>query len=419
MESASHKDQAQGRLPITVLSGFLGAGKTTVLAQVLANRSGMRVAVLVNEMSERGLDGELLQAARDTGVELQRTEERFVELSNGCICCTLREDLVEEVGRLADEGRFDALVIESTGISEPLPVAQTLCLDVVDTPAVNDRVAVDAMITVVDAASVVRELKSSDDLRRRGWAESEEDARSVASLMAEQIEFASILVVNKVDLVSEGQLETVEALLKDLNPEATVIRSTYGRIPLERLVGTRSFDLERAQVSSGWAKALAGPHAPESEAFGFGSFVYRARRPFHPARLMRFLRSGVMKQVLRCKGYAWLSSRPHWRCVLQTAGPEAAITPSGYWWALVAEEDWPAGALRTAQIERVWDPAFGDMRQELVLIGVELPTGRLESGLDAALLSDVEMELGAAHWMEFEDPFPAWEAEATDEVAAP
>ncbi|MEM9801670.1 MAG: GTP-binding protein [Planctomycetota bacterium] len=398
------------RLPVTVLSGFLGSGKTSLLSHLLANREGRRIAVLVNEMSEQGLDGKLLLAARDAGIEVRESEERLVELSNGCICCTLREDLHEEVGRIAEDGSYDALVIESTGISEPLPVAQTLSLELEDLPSVADRVAVDAMVTVVDASVFLDEMGAGDDIVDRGWQDDETDRRSVAQLMAEQVEFATIVIVNKTDLVDEAGLARVESLVADLNPSATVLRAEYGRLPLDQVLDTEGFDLEEAQSAPGWVQALTDDHTPESEVFGLGSYVFRARRPLHPARFMDFLRSPLMRRVLRSKGFLWIASRPRWKVLVQTAGQQASVQPAGTWWALVPKDEWPASGEVRRHIDAVSDDIFGDMRQELVLIGVDLPHEELEAALQAALLTDEELAAGEDAWLQMDDPLPSWDA---------
>ena len=397
------------RLPITVLSGFLGAGKTSLLAHLLANRQGRKVAVLVNEMSEQGVDGELLLAAQSAGVEVERSEERLVELSNGCICCTLREDLLEEVGRIADTGEYDALVIESTGISEPIPVAQTLSLEQEDLPTVADRVAVDSMVTLVDATRFLKDMATGDDLTDRGWESGPDDRRPVAHLLADQVEFATVIVINKIDQVEPEVLRKTEALLRDLNPGAQIVHSEFGRVPLEQVLETRAFDLELAQASAGWAKALFEEHVPESEEFGLGSFVFRARRPMHPQRLMTFLQSKMMARVSRSKGFLWIATRPRVRTLLQSAGQQATIDPAGPWWALIPREEWPTDEEMLARIEKSWDKDYGDMRQELVLIGVDLPVKELEIALEFTLLTDEELEGGEDLWLTLEDPFPKWE----------
>jgi G3E family GTPase len=332
-----------------------------------------------------------------------------VELSNGCICCTLREDLLDEVGRIADLGGYDALVIESTGISEPLPVAQTLCLDFEDRPSLADRVQVDTLITVVDAQRFLADAGSAEQLSDRGWANDGEDLRAVAQLLMDQVEFATLIVVNKTDLVTPEHLGRLERLLRDLNPGAEIVFAQHGRVPIDRLIRTQSFDLERAQASAGWARALLEEHRPESEVYGFGSWVFRARRPFHPQRLMDFLQSPLMGQVLRSKGFLWVASRPRVKVLLQTAGQQATIDPAGEWWALTPHENWPASGEARRQIERAWDAEFGDMRQEWVLIGVDLPTESLQKALSRLLLRPEEMALGEAGWLEFPDPLPSWE----------
>jgi G3E family GTPase len=320
--------------------------------------------------------------------------------------------LLEEVARIADDGSYDALVIESTGISEPLPVAQTLSLELDDLPSVADRVSVDAMITVVDASRFLSEMGSDEDIVERGWADDENDRRSIAHLMAEQVEFASIVVINKADLSDESSLCRIESLIADLNPSARILRAVQGQLPLGDILHTQSFDLETAQGAAGWAQALSEIHTPESEVFGFGSYVFRARRPLHPARFMDFLQSALMRKVLRSKGFLWFASRANCRSLVQTAGQQATFQPAGTWWALLPEEDWPTDKETVEYIESVWDSELGDMRQEFVLIGVDLPHGEIEAALSAALLTDEEFEAGEEVWNAMEDPLPAWLEEA-------
>jgi G3E family GTPase len=378
------------RLPVTVLSGFLGAGKTTVLKHALNNREGLRVAVIVNDMSEINVDARLL---RD-GTALSRTEERLVEMTNGCICCTLREDLLVEVAALARAGRFDYLLIESSGISEPMPVAATFVFEDESGSSLSEVARLDTMVTVVDASSFLRDYGSPDDLQLRGLAAGEDDERTLSDLLAEQVEFADVLLLNKADLISDFEYARLEAVLRRLNPDAELLRTAWGQAPLDRIFDTGRFDFERAAGAPGWIKELQGEHTPETEEYGISSFVYRAERPFHPERLMRVISRGF-KGVLRSKGWVNLASRPEIIGSWSLAGLSIVLNPAG---TLAAAGDGADEAAHGAAI-----------RQELVFIGIEMNRDAIVGALDAALLTDDEMALGAERWVRFTDPFPEWD----------
>ena len=393
------------RLPVTVLSGFLGAGKTTVLSHILNNRENKKVAVIVNDMSEINIDASLVE----NEVSLNHSQEKLVEMSNGCICCTLREDLLIEINKLAEEKKFDYLVIESTGISEPLPVAETFTFEDENGVSLSDAANLDTMVTVVDAVNFIKDYEEAKYLQETGESLGEDDERSVADLLVDQIEFADVILISKTDLVEDKDIDKLKAIIKTLNTQAEIIPIKEGNVEIDKVLNTGLFDFAKAKEAPGWLKEMRGEHIPETEEYGISSFTYTARRPFLPEKFYNFLHSTEKHgKLIRSKGFFWLGSRLEYAGQWSQAGGIARYGFAGMFWRSVPKQDWPTDEQTLASIKANWVEPFGDMRQELVFIGQGLDESAIKKALDECLVSEDDMLKGEEFWTALNDPFPPW-----------